>query len=242
MLCQHLRRQCRAKVGVSVAHNRQRQPRRLESTLVAPSCLRPPRRNTSVELNREAAVRVVDHLHLLAHQATGTALGFKIFDKIQTVQPGAIVDNKRLSAVLEQVKAQQAAYPARQQREHVARQRPPNNLEAPGLPSKGRAPRCCRGSGLRHPDGGLIPSVFRYITEIPPAKPATIAPWLGWVFEGSGDLPRCLRRWWLGNHRVAGAGQLPIGSRSIGVSLQPAIPRRVAPQQSPLPLHRSPTM
>jgi hypothetical protein len=32
---------------------------------------------------------------------------------IQTVQPGAIVDNKRLSAVLEQVKAQQTAYPAR---------------------------------------------------------------------------------------------------------------------------------
>jgi hypothetical protein len=28
------------------------------------------------------------------------------------VQPGAIVDNKRLSAVLEQVKTQQAAYPA----------------------------------------------------------------------------------------------------------------------------------
>jgi hypothetical protein len=27
---------------------------------------------------------------------------------------------------------------------------------------------------------------------------------------------------------------------SIGVSLQPAIPRRVAPQQSPLPLHQSP--
>jgi hypothetical protein len=38
-------------------------------------------------------------------------------------------------------KAQQAAYPARQQRGHIARQRPPNNLEAPGLPSKGRAPR-----------------------------------------------------------------------------------------------------
>ena len=28
---------------------------------------------------------------------------------------------------------------------------------------------------------------------IAPAKPATIAPWPGWVFEGSGDLPRCLR-------------------------------------------------
>ena len=64
-----------------------------------------------------------------------------MFDKIQTVQPGAIVENKQLSAVLEQVKAQQAAYPAGQQRTHVARQRPPNNLEAPGLPSKGRAPR-----------------------------------------------------------------------------------------------------
>ena len=76
-----------------------------------------------------------------AVQFHGTALGFKVFDKIPTVQPGAIVDNKRLSAVLEQIKAQQAAYPARQQRGHVARQRPPNNLEAPGLPSKGRAPR-----------------------------------------------------------------------------------------------------
>jgi hypothetical protein len=76
-----------------------------------------------------------------AVQSNGTALGFKVFDKIPTVQPGAIVDNKRLSAVLQQIKAQQAAYPPRQQRGHVARQRPPNNLEAPGLPSKGRAPR-----------------------------------------------------------------------------------------------------
>ena len=76
-----------------------------------------------------------------AVQFNGTALGFKVFDKIQTMQPGAIVDNKQLSAVLEQIKVQQATYPARQQRGHVARQRPPNNLEAPGLPSKGRAPR-----------------------------------------------------------------------------------------------------
>ena len=76
-----------------------------------------------------------------AVQFEGTTLGFKLFDKIQTVQPGAIVDNKRLSAVLEQVKAQQTTYPAHQQRSHAARQRPPNNLEAPGLPSKGRSPR-----------------------------------------------------------------------------------------------------
>jgi hypothetical protein len=49
------------------------------------------------------------------------------------------------------VKAQQAAYPARQQRGHVARLRPPNNLEAPGLPSKGRAPRraAAAAAGLR---------------------------------------------------------------------------------------------
>jgi hypothetical protein len=79
-----------------------------------------------------------------AVQFNGTALSFRVFDKIQTVQPGAIVDNKHLSAVLEQVKAQQAAYPARQQRGHSARRRPPNNLEAPGLPSKGRAP--CHGA------------------------------------------------------------------------------------------------
>ncbi len=41
-----------------------------------------------------------------------------------------------------------------------------------------------------------------------------------------------------------GAGSRPvsIGSRFIGVSLQPAIPRRVAPQQSLLPLHQSPTI
>jgi hypothetical protein len=76
-----------------------------------------------------------------AVQFNGTALDFKVFDKIQTVPPGAIVDNKRLSAVLEQIKAQQAASPAHRQRGHVARRRPPNNLEAPGLPSKGRAPR-----------------------------------------------------------------------------------------------------
>ena len=75
-----------------------------------------------------------------AVQFEGTALGFRVFDKIQTVQPGAIVDNKRLSAVLEQVKAQQAAYAAHRQRGHAARRRSPNNLEAPGLPSKGRAP------------------------------------------------------------------------------------------------------
>ena len=87
-----------------------------------------------------------------------------------------------------------------------------------------------RGNPVPYRDNGIVP-----------AKPATVAPWRGWVFEGSGDLLRCSRRWWLGNHR-AREPESSISSRSIGVSLQPAIPRRVAPQQSPPPLHRSPTM
>ena len=97
-----------------------------------------------------------------AVQFNGAVLGFKVFDKIQTVQPGAIVDNKRLSAVLEQIKAQQAAYPARQQRGHGARQRPPNNLEAPGLPSKGRAPRHgAIAAPADHPQAGHHRAVAR---------------------------------------------------------------------------------
>jgi hypothetical protein len=98
-----------------------------------------------------------------------------VFDKIQTVQSGAIVDNKQLSAVLEQVKAQQAAYPARQ--------RPPNNLEAPGLPSKGRAPRP-RAAALR-PEAAIRTVVTAtaafvfHLTEMPPAKPASTVSWQG---------------------------------------------------------------
>jgi len=41
-----------------------------------------------------------------------------VFDKIRTVEPGAIVENMRLSAVLEHVKAQQTAYAPHQQRGH----------------------------------------------------------------------------------------------------------------------------
>lgn len=83
-----------------------------------------------------------------AVQCNGMSLAFRRFDTIQTVQPGAIVDNKRLSAVLAMVKARQAEYTANHQRGHVARQRPPNNLEAPGLPSKGRASRAARAMAI----------------------------------------------------------------------------------------------
>jgi hypothetical protein len=44
-----------------------------------------------------------------AVQFDGTALSFRVFDKIQTVQPGTIVENKRLGAALAMVKELQAA-------------------------------------------------------------------------------------------------------------------------------------
>jgi hypothetical protein len=76
-----------------------------------------------------------------AVQFEGKPLPFRVFDKIQTVQPGAIVENKRLSAALALVKEQQATYAPNRRRYDPARQRPPNNLEAPGLPSKSRPRR-----------------------------------------------------------------------------------------------------
>ena len=76
-----------------------------------------------------------------AVQFEGMPLPFTVFDKIQTVQPGAIVENKRLGAALALVKQQQETYAPHQRRYHPARQRPPNNLEAPGLPTKGRPSR-----------------------------------------------------------------------------------------------------
>jgi hypothetical protein len=80
-----------------------------------------------------------------------------------------------------------------------------------------------------------------HITEMPPAKPASTVSWQGGFFRYREIYPDGLRRWWLGNagwREPTSSDRLP----SIGVSLQPAIPRRVAPQQSPLPLHQSPTI
>ena len=76
-----------------------------------------------------------------AIRAHGIDLPFRVFDKIRTVEPGTIVENKRLTEVLAHVQAQQAAYAPNRRRHHPARQRPPNNLESPGLPSKGRPSR-----------------------------------------------------------------------------------------------------
>lgn len=76
-----------------------------------------------------------------AVQFEGVSLPFQVFDKIQTVEPGAIVENKRLGAALALVREQQDKYAHHQRRHHPARQRPPNNLEAPGMPTKGRPSR-----------------------------------------------------------------------------------------------------
>ena len=74
-------------------------------------------------------------------QFEGTPLPFRVFDKIQTVTPAAIVENKRLGAALAMVKEHQATYTPNQRRYDPARGRPPNNLEAPGMPTKNRPRR-----------------------------------------------------------------------------------------------------
>src|SRR6516162_5880126 len=71
----------------------------------------------------------------------GVALPFRVFDKIQTVAPGAIVENKRLGAALAFARERQASYPPNRKRGDPRRQRPPNNLEAPGMPTRGRPSR-----------------------------------------------------------------------------------------------------
>ncbi len=76
-----------------------------------------------------------------AVQFDGTSLPFRVFDKIRTVEPGTIVENKRLSAALALVQQQQATYAPDRRRYDPARGRPPNNLEAPGLPTKNRLRR-----------------------------------------------------------------------------------------------------
>jgi hypothetical protein len=94
---------------------------------------------------RGLACKTVDvvnyHDGQFAVQFEGNSLSFRTFDKIQTVEPGKIVENERLDAALAMVKRQQDTYESHRGRYHPARQRPPNNLEAPGQPTKGRPSR-----------------------------------------------------------------------------------------------------
>ena len=66
-------------------------------------------------------------------QYRGTDLPFRMFDKIQTVQSAAVVENKHLGAALAMIQEQQNAFPAHKRRLDPARHRHKNNLEAPNL-------------------------------------------------------------------------------------------------------------
>jgi hypothetical protein len=91
---------------------------------------------------RRRKVKVVNYPDgRFAVQFEGVSLPFRVFDKIQTVQPGAIVENKRLGAALAMVKTHQETYAPNERRRHPARRHRPNNLDAPGMPTKGRPPR-----------------------------------------------------------------------------------------------------
>ena len=89
-------------------------------------------------------------------QFEGTSLPFLVFDKIQTVTPGAIVENKRLGAALAMVREHQATYAPNQRRYDPARSRPPNNLEAPGMPTKNRQRRLVTPGTAREANGRTL--------------------------------------------------------------------------------------
>ena len=70
-----------------------------------------------------------------AIQYRGTDLPFRVFDKIQTVDSAAIVENKRLGAALALIQEQQNAFPAHKRRLDPARYKHANNLEIPAQPA-----------------------------------------------------------------------------------------------------------
>src|SRR5271169_3845242 len=78
------------------------------------------------------------------------------------------------------------------------------------------------------------------ITKLLPAEPATIAAWLRWVFEGSRDLPRCLRKCWHGDRRVAAPvrrSESPTGYSSAGCfPAEPASASPVTDHRSSIPM------
>lgn len=87
-------------------------------------------------------VKVVNYPNgRLAVRHEGVVLPFRVFDQIETVAPGAIVENKQLGAVLAFIREQASFISAEPSPGRPRRRRPPNNLEAPGMPTKGRQSR-----------------------------------------------------------------------------------------------------
>jgi hypothetical protein len=123
----------------------------------------------------------------------GVALPFRVFDKIQTVAPGAIVENKRLGEALAFARELQASYPPK---------RRGAIHDASGRQTTWRRRVCRRRAGhhatllsRRRPEANQIdarssPLVFRYVTELSSHLGRAMRRGKGWVFKGSGDLPR----------------------------------------------------
>ena len=65
-----------------------------------------------------------------AIQYRGTDLPYRVFDKIQTINSAAIVENKQLGAALAFIQEQQATFPAHKRRLDPGRQRHGNNYSA----------------------------------------------------------------------------------------------------------------
>jgi antitoxin (DNA-binding transcriptional repressor) of toxin-antitoxin stability system len=103
------------------------------------------------------------HGRPVARLAAGVSLPFRRFDKIQTVEPGEIVENKRLGAALAMVRQRQDTYEPHRRRDHPARQRPPNNLKAPGQ-GDGKAGASTETGKLPRPGGQGVISTFRAAT------------------------------------------------------------------------------
>ena len=84
-------------------------------------------------------VNYPDGRFAVRHEAV--ALPFRLFDKIQTVAPGAIVENKRLGAALAFVRELQASYPPNRRRgdpRDVGRRILARDRFAPDSPLEGR--------------------------------------------------------------------------------------------------------
>ena len=68
-----------------------------------------------------------------ALQYRGGDLPFRVFDKIRTLEPAPVIENKRLGPALALIRERQAALAPHQRRLDPARHRHRNNLEAPSL-------------------------------------------------------------------------------------------------------------
>jgi len=114
-----------------------------------------------------------------AVQFNGTALDFKGVRQDPDGAARRDRRHKRLSAVLEQIKAQQAAYPAWRQRGHVCAAAATEQPRGAGsaVEGAGATPRCCRGAGLSH---RCPPPCIPLRWAMPLAKPAAIVPGQVW--------------------------------------------------------------